>query len=284
MTTQRALSADTARKTALDDCENKIKSAFRRGLQATCEIAKELYKIQKNELFTIYYATFAEYVTRRLQISERSYHRIISVSHVVAQLQEAGLALPANQAQAEELSRLEAPLRPKLWNDLLTRFEHEESALTADDIKKAVDAAVSELPAAKPVANIEVEMEESDNGSEPPAAETKEAELILTEKGEAALNRIRKICGDMIANAILDGTRAMTEREIKLWADLEDDMMKQLLFFVVDQKYTLSKAVTFINREISDSTDVHDLILIASARGGSATINHKRARIKVEWK
>lgn len=284
--TTRALSADAARTAAREDCEQKIRAAFRRGLEATCQIAKELHKIFKGELYTDLYSDFHTYVKEELHISPQTYHRIINVSQTVSQLQDAGLALPANQAQAEELSRLDATMRPKVWNDLLTRFEHEETALTADDVRDAVDSAMVVDKVEPPAGKVEIEMELEDNGSEPPALRAlkpvKEAELVLTEKGEAALNRIRKICGDVIADAIENGTRALTEREIRTWADLEDDMMRQLIFFVVDQKYPLSKAVTFINREISDSTDVHDLILIASARGGSAMINYDRAKIIIE--
>jgi hypothetical protein len=289
--TTRAISADTARKTALEDSEMKIKSAFRRGLLATCEIAKELHKIYHQELYTVKTPDFSEYVTTCLNINQTTYRRIIAVKQTVDQLQEDGLELPANESQAAELARLDPPLRSRVWNDLVIRAEREEKTLTLEDVRRAVEIATEVIPheprrTSDPdaTASVEVDMEMDDNnGSQPRKKAVQEGQLILTEKGEAALNRIRKVCGDEFATAIEDGTKAMTERDIKNWAEYDDAMMRQLVFFMFDQGYPLSKAVNFITREIDDSTDVRDLILIASSRGGSAQINFgNRAKITVE--
>ena len=128
------------------------------------------------------------------------------------------------------------------------------------------------------------------NGEEPPAPARKskpqaqDAVLVLTEKGEAALSRVRKVCGEEIANAISSGTKAMTERDLRNWAEYDPEMMRQLVYFIFDQNYPLTKAVNFLARGIDDSTDVYDLILIASSRGGTAMINHDRAKITIELK
>lgn len=289
--TTRALAADTDRQTALEDCENKIKMEFKKGLMATCEIARQLHKIFKEELYTVVTSEFSEYVTDFLRIDLRTYRRIIAISQTIDQLKAAGLELPANETQAAELARLDAPLRPTVWNDLVIRAEREDKRLTVDDVRRAVEVAESQIPPVpEPVrsaAVIEVDMEDKDNGAAPPASRKKdkiqEAELVLSEKGEAALTRIRKICGDKIADAIEDGTKALTEREIRAWAEYDDTMMRMLVFFIFDQNYTLGKAVSFLTKEISDSTEVHDLILIASARGGTARINYEgRAQITIE--
>lgn len=283
--TTRALSTDTARRTAREDSENKIRSAFRRGLLATCEIAKELHKIFEGELYSDVTKDFNEYVTEYLRIDIRTYRRIIAVSQTIAQLQNAGLELPANETQAAELARLDAPLRPRVWNDLVIRAEREEKALTTDDVRRAVEIAEQLAPEPRK-AEVEVDMDLGDtNGDEPakrkPQAE--EAVVVLSEKGEAALNRIRKVCGDEIADAIIDGTKAMTERDIRNWAEFDNEMMRQLVFFVFDQNYPLTKAVAFVSKEIDDSTDVGKLVLIASSRGGTASINYEnRARITIE--
>ena len=286
--TTRALSADTARNTAREDCENKIRMAFRRGLEATCAIAAQLHKIYKEELYTTITPDFNEYIVDYLKIDIRTYRRIIAVSQTISQLQEAGLALPANETQAAELSRLDPSLRPTVWNDLMIRAEREEKTLTAEDVKHAVELAQAARPVTAPAANIEVDMEDQDNGASPPAKKPKpgavqEGQLVLTEKGEAALNRIRKICGDEIADAIEQGTKALTEREIRNWAEYDDALMRTLVYYIVDRNWPLSKAVAFETRPIEDSTDVHELILIASARGGTARINYdNRARITIE--
>jgi hypothetical protein len=289
--TTRALSADTARKTQLEDCEIKIRTAFRRGLEATCLIAKELHKIYRDELYTEKTADFSEYITEFLQIDLRTYRRIIAVSQTVQQLQDAGLALPANESQAAELSRLEPELRATVWNNLVIRAEGQDKILTTEDVKHAVEQAEAAQPVAAQAqaqegGQVEIEMGDQENGQGPPARKKSPAQegvLVLTEKGEAALNRIRKICGAQIAQAIEEGTRAMTEREIRNWAEYDDQMMRNLTYYVIDKNWPLNKAVAFENKAIEDSTDVHELILIASARGGSAAINYEnRARIVIE--
>jgi hypothetical protein len=294
MTKERALSADTARATALEDSENKIKSAFRRGLEATCAIAKELVKIHSNEWYTVRTEDWNKYITDYLRIDLRSYRRIVAVSQTVAQLQDAGLELPANETQAAELSRLEAPLRARVWNDLVIRAEREEKTLTVDDVRRAVDIAEEARASLAPpvsAAGVEVDMDFGDSNGEKPAKKARvqerveEAVLILTEKGEAALNRIRKICGDIVADAISSGAKAMTERDIRNWAEYDDSMMRMMVYCIMDRDWSVSKAVNFVTKEIDDSTDVGDLLLIASSRGGSAQINYEnRAKITIELK
>jgi hypothetical protein len=293
MTTKRAITAGTARKVALEECLIRMKSAFRRGLEATCTIAKELHKIYREELYLEVTEDFNEFVTDYLNINIATYRRIIAVSQTVHQLQEAGLELPANETQVAELARLDPPIRARVWNELMIRAEKEDKVLTVEDIRRAVEVAEQAALARDTRGSsdadhgVEVDLEDT-NGNEPPAAKKKapvqEAVLVLTEKGEAALSRVRKVCGEEIAEAIASGTKAMTERDLRNWAEYDNEMMRQLVFFVFDQNYPLTKAVNFISKGIDDSTDVHDLILIASSRGGTAMINHDRAKIVIELK
>ena len=286
--TNRALSADTARATALEESETKIRSAFRRTLMSTCEIAKELHKILEGELYTLKTPDFTEYVTDYLNINIVTYRRIVAVSQTVAQFRDAGLPLPENETIAAELSRLEAGLRPKVWNELVIQAERQEKTLTAEEGRRAVDAVLTPIRPAI-TGGIEVDMDSGDNGTSAPAArkpkpqvQDQEAQLILTEKGEAALARIKKVCGKQIAEAITSGTLAMTERELRHWAEYDDEMMKTLVYYLVSLRWTLLKAVAFENREISESTDVHELLLLAYARSGLARVNYQKAKITVE--
>src|SRR4029077_8496834 len=189
------------------------------------------------------------YVTDCLNINQTTYRRIIAVKQTVDQLQESGLELPANESLAAELARLDAPLRPRVWNDLVIRAEKEEKTLTTEDVRRAVEIATEVIPheprgnsVAEASDEVDMELDDSNNGSQPRKKAVQEGQLILTEKGEAALNRIRKVCGDEFADAIEDGTKAMTERDIKNWAEYDDQMMRQLVFFMFDQGYPLSKA------------------------------------------
>ncbi len=293
MTTKRAITAGTARKVALEECLIRMKSAFRRGLEATCTIAKELHKIYREELYLEVTEDFNEFVTDYLNINIATYRRLIAVSQTVHQLQEAGLELPANETQVAELARLDPLIRTRVWNELMIRAEKEDKVLTVEDIRRAVEVAEQAALARDTRGSsdadhgVEVDLEDT-NGNEPPAVKKKapvqEAVLVLTEKGEAALSRVRKVCGEEIAEAIASGTKAMTERDLRSWAEYDNEMMRQLVFFVFDQNYPLTKAVNFISKGIDDSTDVHDLILIASSRGGTAMINHDRAKIVIELK
>jgi hypothetical protein len=296
MTTRAIQSAaDTARLTLLEDCENKIKSAFRRGLEATCSIAKELHKIRKDELYTAAsYTRFDEYLQFRARMDDRTFRRIVNVSQVITQLQQEGLQLPENETQAAELSRLDVRMRPTVWSDLLLKAEREEKQLTTEDVRRAVEIAEQAQPeAAQPRGGggIEVQMEINESNGDQPVTKTaakpqppktEEGVTILSEKGEAALNRIRKICGDLVAEAIEDGTKALTEREIKAWADCDDELMRSLTYYVIDRNWPLSKAVSFAQKEIQGTTDVDQLILIASARGGTCHVVFEKAEISVK--
>jgi hypothetical protein len=51
----------------------------------------------------------------------------------------------------------------------------------------------------------------------------------------------------------------------------------------MDRNWPVSKAVSFATKDIQDSTDVQELILIASARGGTFRVTYdNRAKITVE--
>lgn len=290
MTTPIRLSADTRLLASLEDYEQKIKSAFRRGLEATCSIAAELGKIQAGKLYEQRgYATFGDYVRDHLGIARQTMERIISISETVDLLKKAGLALPMNETQAVELGRLEPDQRPHLWSGLLSEAERTEQILTAEDIRRAVDQfSIRRPPQTGRRAPIEIEM--TDNGDEPPVKEKKvkgvvvpEVGLVLTEKGEAALARIQKLCGPEVAQAIENGSLPLSEKEIKLWAEQDEPVVKALLMYVADLRWTVSKAIAFESQPMEADTDADTMITIARARGGTAILSFgDRARITVE--
>ena len=84
---------------------------------------RQLHKILSQELYTVKTNNFNEYVTNFQRIDIRTYRRIVAVSQTVHQLQEAGLELPANETQVAELARLDAPIRARVWNELVIRAE-----------------------------------------------------------------------------------------------------------------------------------------------------------------
>lgn len=297
--TTKALSTEATRTAAREDCEAKIRGAYRRGLLATCEIAKMLAKIYREELYIDVTPDFNLYVVDHLHISRQTYQRILLVSQTVDQLQDAGVELPANQTHVEELARLEPPLRLKVWNELLTRFEYEQQSMTAEDIKEAVQAAAKAVEVRQAArqkkieAEVDVDMddeeEDKDNGVAPPAKRSRardpETEVLFSEKGEAALAKIRTICGDNTADAIRRGNPiALSERELHLWAEQDDDMIR-MLASMVGPSWSVAKALAYLSEPLDDNTSVYRLILIAHNLGGIAVVNFdNRAEITIRIK
>lgn len=288
--TSRVISADT-RLAQLEDCEHKILSACRRGLEATCSIAKELNKIYSQQLYELRRDRFEDYVTDCLSMDRRTCQRIINVGYTVGQLQEAGLALPANETQAAELARLEPERRASVWSGLLAlEAKDPEKKLTTQDVKQAVEHEALATPPAPPTppakvqksaGSIEVPM---DNGEEPRQKEdaTTVAGIVLTEKGEAALEHIRKVCGAQIAEGIETGNTALEEKDIRLWAEQEAALMRALVHYVTDKHWAVAKAIAFETKSIEDRTTVWHLIMMAKARGGRVSIDYDGTKITVE--
>lgn len=287
MTQRDALTAaDAARRTALEDCELRIHSALRRGLDATCEIAKQLDRILQGELFQARGLTdFRAYVTDFLPIDWRTCRRIVVIAETIERLKDAGLSLPLNETQAAELARLEPERRAAVWSRLISRFSADDRKLTVEAVRIAVDEderqrAQLKAETEKP-REIEVAMEEDigSDGEEPqPKKKTSpgppSAVRILTEKGEAALERIRRVCGDNVARDLASGRVALGERELRAWAELSEAAMRTLVYYVMDERWSVNKALAFEERGVRPETDVGELIWMAKARGGSALVNY----------
>lgn len=290
----RVISADT-RLATLEDCEHRIRSAARRGLEATCAIAKELIKINTEQLYELRNDTFKDYVLEHHGMTDTTCRRIVNIAQTVNQFQNAGLALPANESQVAELARLEPEKRASVWSGLLAlEAKDPERKLTLEDVQVAIEqteAVATPAPARSSTSRskrassaprdtgIEVDM---DNGEEPREKKVTVAGIVLTEKGEAALERIRKICGAQIAEAIETGNTPIEEKEIRLWAEQDADLMRTLIHYVTDQHWTVAKAISFEGKGVDDRTTVWRLILIARARGGRAVINYDGTKITVE--
>lgn len=285
------LSPDKARLVLLEECEQKIMSAFRRGMEATEIIARELRTINDQQLYLDRQCeTFEEYVLKYCRISVDTAQQMIAVSRTNALLREAGLPLPANQSQAAELARLEPEQQPIVWQRLLEGERETDMPLTASIIKKQVDLAKSATSAA-PRSGVNVTLNLGDgepkadtNGAPKkmtPAAKVP-AKVVLTDKGEAALERIKRLCGDPVGNAIANGNLPITERDLLKWSEEEDAMVETLAHYISNLRWTVAQAMKFENQTINEATTVGDLMKLAKARDGRYLFHTDYVKVAVE--
>jgi hypothetical protein len=99
--------------------------------------------------------------------------------------------------------------------------------------------------------------------------------IRLTGEGEKALDRIRALCGEETAVGIETCSVAISERELIKWADQSDTIVKNLAHYIVDLRWSVRKALDYEERIIDGESTLSQLIVLARARGGSVTIEHK---------
>ena len=275
---------------ALEECENRIRTACRRGIEATRAIGKELWKIKNHDLYKVRWALFSDYVTEDLRLDTTSANRMIDIYDVMQRLEGADIEqLPENESQAFELSKLDPERQPLVWKKVLISCEQDDKPVTVAKVKIAVEGEEKKLAAAKqakrpPAAppakpkGVEVGLNlDSGNGEDTPAPET----IGLTEQGEAALARVRRLCGDEVADAILYKRVTISERELRLWAEQDDIRVNNLSHYICNLNWTVNKALNYEDRMIDGGTLVDTLITMCRARGGQLHVTHDDARISV---
>jgi hypothetical protein len=296
---------EDSRRALLESCEKRIISAFRRGMDVSRAIAKELININDQELFLVYYDSFKDYVDDRLQLSYTSALRIMDIQRTMELFEDAKLELlPANETQVAELGRLPLGHRAKAWNAAVEICKDRNLGVTAYAVRSAVDITLQEIkqierndtialpprpthktrspserkPKEKRGLDITLDDDGEDNGAQ---AELKER-VSLSEEGERALDRIRRICGDPIANAIESGRIKITERHLIRWAEEKDEIMENLAYYVVDMGWNFQRALSWEKKLIDGNTTVDELTLRAQACGGRVSTNYQAFRITIE--
>lgn len=291
MKNEVVLSPDKARLIRLEECEQKIMSAFRKGMEATEVIARELRTINEEELFRDKGCeTFNAYILKYCRISVDTAQQMIAVSRTNDLLREAGLPLPANQSQAAELARLEPEQQAIVWQRLLEGERQTEMPLTASIVKKQVELAKNAAPA-PPRSGVSVtlnlgdgETKTKDNGAPKkmtPAAKVP-AKVVFTGEGEAALERVRRLCGDPVGNAIANGNLPISERDLLKWAEEDDDMVETLAHYISNLRWTVTQALKFESQTINEATTVGDLMKMAKARDGRYLFSTDYVKVAVE--
>jgi hypothetical protein len=269
---------EQSRHEALTQAELRIKKASADTLESIRIIGRELIRIETESLWEVQgRGDFKEYVEYHLRLSWDLARRWMRVSLAFDLLEAAKLELPINESQVIELAKIKEPEKlVVVWEKILDFAAQNRATLTYDLVREAVTAqrrasgAVftrarqkKSLPRPK---GIDIDL--GVNGE--PAKKVKE----LSDKGEIALNRIRRFCGDLYADAVLHETVAISERDLLKWADETPEMIKNLGYWIVMKHWSLRKALTQEQQTVEGSTTVDQLGDLARSRGG---------RIYAEW-
>jgi hypothetical protein len=271
---------EKSRFVLLEECEHRILGAFRRGLEATCSLARDFRMIRELELYQERnFNSFTQYVQKHLQADMETVNRIERIGPIVDRLLEAGLKLPANESQAAELSKLKPEKQPQVWKQVLIASEKTESPITVSIVRKAValhepqqPKEESDRPGVMTALDLEGETTKTEDDGAPAKQEKAKVpeRLTFSEKGEAALERVGRLCGKSVREAIEKGNLPISERDLLKWSQEEDSMVQALKYYIVDQRWKVDKAIQFENRnfEVKPDTTMAELVTRIKARGG----------------
>jgi hypothetical protein len=291
----------TDRYTALKECERKIDDACKRTVKDARAIGRELLRIRDDRLFEeAGKESFKQYVEIDLGWEYRNASRLMSISLCAANLESAGLQLPPNESQIAELARLPDSIQASAYSDILTRCEQADVPVTIQIIHSEIEEQEAHLAklnstglkertksqtgrsfkSSKPV-GITVPDLGNEQTMEAPAVSARRT-ISLDEDGEAALLRIRRICGDQIADALLYLDVPITQRELERWAEQEDEIVKALAYYIVHERWSLSPALKFHSREPDKETTIEALAHWARSRGGYYAFRYGKALISIQ--
>lgn len=287
MSTTTLVKDADSRHEALDQCELKIAKASRDTVESIRVIGHELIKIETEALHEAYNGCdFKDYVEIRLRFDYKMARVWMRACLALDAIDAEKLQLPYNQSQVIELAKLSNDDLLPTWMAVLDHADKERKSVTYELVKAAVDSRRTSTQERhtrvhrhKPQLNapkgIDVDLG-STNGE---AVRTS----VWSEEGERALNRIRRLCGDAVADAIDRGQPKITESDLLRWADEEDEMVKNLAYWmVIGHRWTLRKALQYEETSIDLKTTVGDLADRARARGGEFYAEFPGLRLKVE--
>jgi hypothetical protein len=275
------------RHDALAECELKIARASTDTVESIRIIGKELLKIEKEQLFEVMGKNdFREYVEHCLRIDYGLARSWMRASPVLEALKGQKLQLPYSQSQVIELIKIkDTETMMGLWRRILDYCDKEQVSASYDMVRGAVEKERTKTgerltrarkPSA-PAPGITIDLGET---QQPNGAVVRES--VWSEEGEKALNRIRRFCGDPIADAVNVGNPKILERDLIAWSQAEPDMIKNLSYWIVIKRWTYRKAVLFEETAFNMSTTVETLRDVAKSRGGRAYAEIEDVKITVE--
>src|SRR5687768_13205628 len=115
----------------LKDCEDVIE----RGLNTFYEVGTALAEIRDSRLYRIKYATFEDYCQEKWGMSRRRGYELIAAAAVVENVRNSAQIAPSNEAQANEMSRLDEIAQQAVWDIAVG------TAVKGDDDRPLVTAA-----------------------------------------------------------------------------------------------------------------------------------------------
>jgi hypothetical protein len=288
---------ENTRLTLLEDCERKITTALRRGIEATVSIGQQLGKINQMELYTEKgYTSLHQYCWDCYGFDPRSVSRFIGISTSAKVLKDAGMELPLYESHVAELAELEPPDQVLVWDRVVKSAEKREEPITIDRVREAVEWRQKELEElagptpARAAGGSTSSLEEPDldlgsdlSGatSEPSSGQPETpTRITLTEDGERDLERIRRLCGDSVADSIEYLHLQMSERELHLWA--QEDDPNALVHYIFNLLWSVPKAIGFVRQAVTERTNVGRLLTLARANNGHFEAQMEGSKITVE--
>jgi hypothetical protein len=289
----------------LQECERRIEGLCRRTVQDARAIGRELMTIRDEELYReslridgqIGYDTWTDYVEIELEWDPRAVQRLINISLCAANLEAAGLELPRNESQIAELARLPAAEQAPTYEEIIAKCEKADLPLTIQIIHdrvaqktvangEPVKAPQKPRPRKKKAKEgiIVPDMNEdlAVAAASPPETTAKNR-LTLDDRGERALLKIKRLCGESTGQALEWLVVPITQKDLERWADLDDEMVKLMAHYIVNMRWTLSQALKYEHRseDADRSTTIEELINWAHSRGGYYALQVGKAIITV---
>lgn len=121
----------------LHNCEDVIE----KGLNTFYDVGSALAEIRDARLYRVSSPTFEDYCLERWGMSRRRGYELISAAAVVDNVRNSAQTLPANEAQANELTNLEAAAQSEVWQRVVKTAEKngdDKPVVTAAHVKSVV--------------------------------------------------------------------------------------------------------------------------------------------------
>lgn len=267
--------ADAQRVLLLQECEQKITTGLRRGMEASRIIGEQLRIIDHEELWTVAGClSMTDYIESRLTFDTRSARRMMLFSRIADLFESRQLALPACESQAMPLGKItDDNALVEVWQRVQVACERRGEPITVFAVAQAVEEQHEQN-------GVAIDLDSNSSGPVTTAGvlatpvEAAMARPRFTEKGEQALEKISRLCPPEIAVAIESNTVPITQDDLLTWADQDDHMIKTLAHYWADERWSIPKALRFEHRGINGATDINTLILLCRARNGHAVVTH----------